>query len=105
MSVTWPQRIDAARSESDVVEAVREYVATVTPHEFAALPEGLRPHKIVDADDVTALAFELVCHTSGDAEPAVLLHKLAAIFSHASIRLSEVMARRNDEDQTEPRTA
>ena len=89
--LTWQERLDAATSESDVVDVARDYLATVSPREFASLPEGLRPGKIVDANDITTYAFDLVrqeCHDEGMHN---LVQRLAHIMSRASIRLSQIM--------------
>ena len=46
-----------------------------------------------EANDVTSYAFALVRHNcEGPAETAALVHKIAAFFSNASIRLSLIMA-------------
>jgi len=89
--LTWQERLDAATTEAGVVDVARDYLATVTPREIASLPEALRPGKIVDANDVTTYAFDLVrqeCHDEGTQN---LVQRLAHIMSRASIRLSEIM--------------
>ena len=88
---TWQERLDAATTEAEVVDVARDYLATLGPAEFASLPEQLRPHKIVDANDITTYAFDLVrqeCHDEGAQH---LVQRLAHIMSRASIRLSEIM--------------
>ena len=51
------------------------------------------------ANDVASYAFDLVRHECSDADvSAPFIHRLAAFFSHASIRLSEILRRTNDED-------
>ena len=98
--LTWQERFDGAASESDVVDVVRDYVATLTPEEFASLPAALRPHKIVDANDITTYAFDLVrqeCHDEGIQH---MVQRLAHILSRASIRLAQIMV--NDREPGEP---
>jgi thiamine biosynthesis protein ThiC len=88
---TWQERLDTATTESEVVDVARDYLATLGPAEFASLPEALRPGKIVDANDITTYAFDLVrqeCHDEGVQH---LVQRLAHIMSRASIRLSEIM--------------
>ena len=80
-----------ATTESEVVDVAREYLATVTPQEFGSLPEPLRPGKIVDANDITTYAFDLVrqeCHDEGVQH---MVQRLAHVMSRASIRLSQIM--------------
>lgn len=89
--LTWQERLDDSVTETDVVEVVRDYLATITHEEFASLPEPLRPGKIVDANDVTTYAFDLVreeCHDEGIQH---IVQRLGHILSRASIRLSEIM--------------
>ena len=85
------ERLDDATTELEVVEVVRDYLATVNHEEFASLPPALRPGKIVDANDVTTYAFDLVreeCHDEGIQH---IVQRLGHILSRASIRLSEIM--------------
>jgi len=94
VATTWQHRLDTARAPEDIVAAARDSLATLGPIELGALPEGCRPPaKIVDADDVTTYAFELVRFECGAHETRELVHKLARIFSHASMRLAQLTAR------------
>ena len=89
--LTWQERLDCATTEHEVLDVVRDYVATVSPEEFASLPPALRPGKIVDANDVTTYAFDLVreeCHDEGMQH---IVQRMGHILSRASIRLSEIM--------------
>ena len=89
--LTWQERLDDATTEQEVLQVVRDYVATITHEEYASLPERLRPGKIVDANDVTTYAFDLVreeCHDEGIQH---IVQRMGHIMSRASIRLSEIM--------------
>jgi hypothetical protein len=97
--LTWPERLDECASVAEVVDVVRVFMARFDPDEIASLPPGCRPGKIVDADDVSALAVELMRHTCREGEPRELLHKLAAVFAHASGRIAELSARSNDAEE------
>ena len=88
--LSWQDRLDDAMSEAEVLAIAREFLATVTPYEIARLPDGLRPGKIGDANDVTSYAFELVRGDFDDNQR--VLHRLAHFFSRASIRLSQILA-------------
>jgi len=94
VGTTWQHRIDAARGAEEIVAAARDYLATLGPLELGALPEGCRPPaKIVDADDVTTYAFDLVRFECEGHDTRELVHKLARFFSHASMRLAQITAR------------
>ena len=99
---TWQERLDSAASESEVVDVVRDYVAELTHAEFTSLPETLRPGKIVDANDVTTYAFDLVRHECREEGTQQIVRRLAHVLSSASIRLSQIMVSdraRPDEQQ------
>jgi hypothetical protein len=89
--LTWQERLDSATTEFDVVNVARDYLATVSHDELMHLPERLRPGKIVDANDITTYAFELVRHECQDEGAQRLVQRLAHILSRASIRLSQIM--------------
>ena len=92
---TWHHRLDAARGVDEVVAAARDFLALFGPLELAALPDGCRPPaKIVDGDDISDYAFELVRFECAERdETADLVHKLARFFSHASMRLAQLTVR------------
>jgi hypothetical protein len=61
------------------------------------LPKGLRPWKIVDADDVTSYAIQLAQdHDGGDEDTVKLMHRMTGFFADASLRLSQILARNRD---------
>ena len=97
--LTWPERLDECVSVAEVVDVARVFMARFDPEEIASLPPQCRPGKIVDADDVSALAVELMRSTCREGEPRELLHKLAAVFAHASGRIAELSARSNDAEE------
>ncbi|HUQ29752.1 MAG TPA: hypothetical protein VM051_14245 [Usitatibacter sp.] len=98
--LTWQERLDAAATEADVVDVARDYLATLTHDEHMYLPAELRPQKIVDANDITTYAFELVRHECQHDGGQRLVQRLANIMSRASIRLSQIMvADREQPDQ------
>lgn len=90
-TVTWQGRLNNATDQGEVVGIARDFVAQFGYAQLAGLPAECRPGKFVDANDVTSYAFTLVQHcTGGDTEGAVLVEKLAAFFSHASLRLARI---------------
>lgn len=93
MSSTWQNRLDAATSEAEVVGVARDFLATFSPYELARLPEGCRPRKLVDGNDVAAYALILVKSNCDDGiGTARCLQMLSTFFSRASERISAVMA-------------
>ena len=95
-ALTWEERIARATSEDEVVDVARDYLATISHAEFALLPEKLRPHKIVDAADITTYAFDLARHECEETSEHRLVQRIAHIMSRASIRLSEIMVDEHD---------
>lgn len=95
--LTWTERLVACRTEAEVVEACREWLAAWSPQDIASLPPACRPGKLHDADDIAALAFDAVrCGNATDGSPHPQVQRLASFFSHASTRVAEIMAGRRD---------
>jgi hypothetical protein len=91
----WPNVLDGARSEQDVVNIVREYMATWGPEELGRLPAACRPGKIHDAEDISDLAYCLAsAHLAftGDLADRLLLERLMGFFTHAGARLAVLQA-------------
>ena len=99
--MSWQHQLDQAATEADVVAVVREFMATVSPWEVARRPERLRPRKIVDAADITEYAFDLVRGDVADNEGTErVLHRLAHVFSRASLRLSSILTHEHARDRS-----
>lgn len=93
MATTWAALLHRARTESDVVRVVREFVAQITSDEFARLPEALRPGRFRDAQDISDFALvvklhHLAPHEAGQ-EPG-LEARIATFFTAAAERVSTV---------------
>jgi hypothetical protein len=99
--VSWDQRLDFADSESEVIEMAREFLAQLDHYEISQLPSSCRPRKLFDANDISDYAFDLLREECDDQRAAVLVHKLAVFFAHASNRLSQLLRQVNDEDGEE----
>lgn len=107
-AVSWKECLELAESEHDVVRIARDFIASLEPGEIARLPAECRPGKFFDAEDITAFAFDVVRYECADHEPlSHLVHRIAAFFSQAATRLSQIMARTNDpeEEEQEARSA
>jgi hypothetical protein len=90
---TWQGLLATCATEAEVVAVARDFLATISPCEAARLPETLRPRRMLDANDITTYAFDLVRGDAGDdGGTQRALHRLAHFFSRASIRLAEIMS-------------
>ncbi len=90
----WPARLDACDTESAVLDATREFLATLDPADIARLPETCRPRRLVDANDVAGYAMDLMHHHCGACgDGSAFVDGLAAFLAHASMRLSRILAR------------
>jgi hypothetical protein len=103
--MSWQERFDLAGTESEVVEVARDYLASLDPFEIATLPERCKPRKLFDAADIASYAFDLARQHTEEPLTAALVHRMAALFVHANIRLSQILASSNDEQGDARETA
>lgn len=90
-SFGWQGRLEAASSEAEVVEVVRDYIAKLTPTDIERLPPPCRPGEMKNGRDVTAFAFIIVRHhCADDIATARLVNRIASFFSDATVRLSQL---------------
>lgn len=87
----WHQQLDCADVESDVLETLRDFMASFTPYEIQALPAELRPRKLFDVSDVAAYAFDLLQAENRDSGNETL-RAFADVIAYGSSQLSRVMA-------------
>jgi hypothetical protein len=93
----WYQRIAQAMTSRDLVMVVRSFLDSWSPVELAKLPPPARPGRIVDADDIAAIAFDLAKERlRGDMPPDIdrLATRMHAFFSHAAARAALLSAHR-----------
>lgn len=92
--------MEAATDERQVVGVVKDYLAQFDPVDIWQLPAECRPPvKFFTSEDVMVYAFALARNQSkADPELEQLVLRLAAFFSQAAFRLSQVMARTDDQD-------
>lgn len=95
--ISWQERFDLAQSESEVVAVARDYLASLDPFEVAQLPEWCKPRKLFDASDIASYAFDLAREHTRQSQAAPGVHRMAALFVHANIRLSQILASSNDD--------
>lgn len=97
-ALSWQERLDAARYETEIVEVARDYI---TSHHFeiSRLPEDCKPGRMVCGADIATYGFALATrHFEGKVTTEQLIHRMAAFFVAANMRLSELATRTNDED-------
>ncbi|HET7548427.1 MAG TPA: hypothetical protein VFJ86_11685 [Usitatibacter sp.] len=97
-ALSWQERLDVACSELEVVEVARDYI---TSHHFeiSRLPEDCKPNRMVNGADIASYGFALATrHFEGDVRCERLIHRMAAFFVAANVRLSQLATRTNDED-------
>jgi hypothetical protein len=100
--VGWEEKVDLADNESEVIQVARDYMAKLEPWEIAHLPVSCQPRKLMNANDVSEYAFDLMCYERDNELTGPLLQRLSCFYSRAAIRLSQLMqAKGNDDDAAE----
>lgn len=89
-AIGWQERLEQCETESEVIGAVRDYLATLTPEEIAELPTDFVPRRLVDGEDISTFAVQLLLGTSRGEAQCPLLRKLANVFSLAAVQLSKL---------------
>jgi hypothetical protein len=83
--------IRAAKSEAEVIAAVRAYLASLEPQEIALIPKGLTSLGVSHAEEVVQAALE-IAHREAlaafDAPESAFLKDAVKVFSTASMRLA-----------------
>jgi hypothetical protein len=95
--IGWQGRLDEASTPHEVVDVSRDFLASWSLEEIVTMPAASRPWKIVDADDVNSYAIQLAqahCATGAASAP---LDRMAAFFSNASLRITQMLARSSEE--------
>jgi len=93
LPVAWFDLLAAAATPAEVVRVARDFLATWTPHEIAALPRPCRPPpQIKFPEEIVDYAFALVkahCDTEVEDDGVV---RMATFFSEASWRVAAAMS-------------
>ena len=96
-------RLQAAASESDVVDLVRDYLVDWLPEELAQLPLDCRPGKLRDSEDLNNLALKLArACVSFEVEPEQLraIEEMDAFVGQAVRRIAQIERRLPDYSPT-----
>jgi hypothetical protein len=87
----WHSTLEVAETVGEVVELIRDYLATLLPEDFAHLPRTCRALRVKAEDDIEYWTLKLSQrHTGTD---AVDLDRTQDIFNHllhASLRISQI---------------
>lgn len=101
----WHQRLEELESVHEVLNSVRDYIATLTPEELARLPENRRPGRIKGDDDIEYWTFKLSRSPNAPPEPGIdveLMQEIFHHFLHASVRISQIHKSRSKVDEPQP---
>ena len=90
-TLTWPDLLAAAATPGAVIGVVRDYVATWTPEELAALPATCFPPKFYVPEDVVLYTFALVEYEMGTSSPDAGVFRMSGFFSEATRRITQLM--------------
>ena len=86
----WHEQVQSAREPEQLVRATREYIASLTPEQWAALPENCRPERIRDIDDIlywSARLTEEFLEMAKDAKGNDVLREMLGFFTVAAERV------------------
>ena len=83
----WIGRLADAKSEADLLQVCREYVARLSASELAVLPKECRPSRIDRTDDVRTYALSLLRYPA-HGDNARLILRMADFFSKAAEQLN-----------------
>ena len=95
----WRYTVDAAETERDLIEAVRDYLATWDPSELSELPESCRPGRVTSGEDVSDMAYKLSqlrLEFDGSVDQRAALDRMMGFFLHAASRFSKIASRPQD---------
>ena len=89
----WRQELDAATSEKDVLDVVRDYVALLTHDELELVPAGSRPNLVRTAEDLAGWAVNLVrtqLAMIAQSEGIEVMREMSEFFAAAAAKITEI---------------
>jgi len=102
----WVHRLHQACTEAEVILVAHEYVASVGEADLELLPPRCRPRTLFCANDVSSYAFDLVHHPCDEMDATSdVVRRLAAFFTHAAVRLTEIIVATNEQAGLSRRSA
>lgn len=90
VAVTWQEKVAATRSEGDLVRVANDYLAEWAPSELVLLPTDCRPGRIVDGEQIAFYAYSLIRRQCASEASSNHLNRMAAFFSAAAHRQSQL---------------
>jgi len=92
-SSAWHRQLEDTQNVHDVIETLRDYLATLTPDQLSRLPEACRSVRAKAEDDIEYWTFKLSRHGADENEAWVDVEQMREIFNHflhASVRLVQI---------------
>ena len=90
--LTWADLLAAATTPGQVIRIVRDFMATWTPQELAALPQDCQPpERFGLPEDIVLYTFMLVDHETKVLERDAGVARMSAFFSEATRRVTQLM--------------
>ncbi|HEX7559864.1 MAG TPA: hypothetical protein VF386_11740 [Usitatibacter sp.] len=89
----WREELDAATTEKDVINVVRDYVALLSRDDLRALPGGSRPGLIATAEEIAEWAVKLVREQLAlvaASEGVEAMREMCEFFAAAAAKVTEI---------------
>jgi hypothetical protein len=97
-TLAWFDLLAGATTPQEVVNVARDYLATWTPEEIAALPRSCRPPRSLKfPEEIVDYAFALVKAHLEPGSDASGVTRMATFFAEASWRVAAAMSARETE--------
>jgi len=92
-TVTWAELLATALTPEEVLDITRDFIASWTPYELAALPSPCQPPEGFRApEEIVLYAFTLVQYHCGPGASDEGVFRMATYFSHAAQQVAVVMS-------------
>ncbi|MGZ5037464.1 MAG: hypothetical protein ACXWG1_00850 [Usitatibacter sp.] len=89
----WRAELDAATTEHEVVNVVRDYVALLTHDEVSSLPGNVRPGLVKTGEDIAGWAVSLVrtqLAQIAQTEGVQVMREMSEFFAAAAAKITEI---------------
>jgi hypothetical protein len=93
-TVTWAELLATALTPEEVLDITRDFIASWTPYEIAALPDPCRPPAdgFRAPEDIVLYAYTLVSYHCGAGAADEDVFRMAKYFSDAARQVAHVMS-------------
>lgn len=92
-SSAWHRQLEDTQTVAQVIDTLRDYLATLSPEQLSRLPELCRSVRAKAEDDIEYWTFKLSRHAADENEAWVDVELMREIFNHflhASVRLVRI---------------